>query len=89
VKRRVTDCNNANYDHAIAWFLWLYILEKLPAGVAGMGSLAIPLVGVMSAWLQLGERPGPFEAAGMLLIGLALLILSLYTLRAGKEAIPE
>jgi drug/metabolite transporter (DMT)-like permease len=67
--------------NAIAWFLWLYILEKLPAGAAGMGSLAIPLVGVMSAWLQLGERPGLFEAAGMLLIGLALLILSVYALQ--------
>ncbi|HEX2769225.1 MAG TPA: EamA family transporter [Geobacteraceae bacterium] len=71
--------------NAIAWFLWLYILEKLPAGVAGMGSLVIPLVGVMSAWLQLGERPGPFEAAGMLLIGLALLILSVYALPAGAH----
>jgi len=40
-------------------------------------------VGVLSAWLQLGERPGPFEAAGMLLIGLALIILSVYALQAG------
>jgi drug/metabolite transporter (DMT)-like permease len=71
--------------NAIAWFLWLYILETLPAGVAGMGSLAIPLVGVMSAWLQLGERPGPFEAAGMLLIGLALIILSVYALQTGAH----
>jgi len=71
--------------NAIAWFLWLYILETLPAGVAGMGSLAIPLVGVISAGLQLGERPGPFEAAGMLLIGLALLILYVYALRAGTH----
>jgi drug/metabolite transporter (DMT)-like permease len=70
--------------NAVAWLLWLYILEKLPAGVAGMGSLIIPVVGVLSAWLQLGERPGPFEAAGMLLIGVALLILSIYALRAGK-----
>ena len=71
--------------NAIAWFLWLYILEKLPAGVAGMCSLAIPLVGVMFAWLQLGERPGPFEAAGMLLIGLALIILSVYALQTGAH----
>jgi drug/metabolite transporter (DMT)-like permease len=71
--------------NAIAWFLWLYILETLPAGVAGMGSLAIPLVGVISAWLQLGERPGPFEAAGMLLIGLALIILSVYALHAAAH----
>jgi drug/metabolite transporter (DMT)-like permease len=70
--------------NAVAWLLWLYILEKLPAGVAGMGSLIIPVVGVLSAWLQLGERPGPFEATGMLLIVAALLILSIYALRAGK-----
>jgi drug/metabolite transporter (DMT)-like permease len=75
--------------NALAWLLWLYILEKLPAGVAGMGSLIIPVVGVLSAWLQLGERPGLFEAAGMLLIGAALLILSMYALRAGKNAILE
>jgi drug/metabolite transporter (DMT)-like permease len=71
--------------NAIAWFLWLYILEKLPAGVAGMGSLAIPLVGVISARLQLGERPGPVEAAGMLMIGLALFILSVYALQSGTH----
>jgi drug/metabolite transporter (DMT)-like permease len=67
--------------NALAWFLWLYILEKLPAGVAGVGSLAIPLVGVLSAWLQLGGKPVLFEAAGMLLIGLALLNLSIYALQ--------
>jgi len=71
--------------NAIAWFLWLYVLEKLPAGVAGIGSLAIPLVGVISARLQLGERPEPFEAAGMLLIGLALIILSVYAMQPGAH----
>ncbi len=68
--------------NAVAWLLWLYILGKLPAGVAGMGSLAIPLVGVLSAWLQLGESPGLLEGIGMLLICLALLTLSANTLRS-------
>jgi drug/metabolite transporter (DMT)-like permease len=68
--------------NAVAWLLWLYILEMLPAGVAGMGSLIIPVVGVLSAWLQLGETPGPFEAAGMLLIGVALSILSICALQS-------
>jgi hypothetical protein len=53
--------------------------------IAGMRSLAIPLVGVISARLQLGERPGPFEAVSMLLIGLALIILSVYALQAGAH----
>jgi drug/metabolite transporter (DMT)-like permease len=75
--------------NAVAWLLWLYILEKLTAGVAGMGSLIIPVVGVLSAWLQLGERPGAFEAAGMLLIGLALLVLSGNALLSGKNKTPE
>jgi drug/metabolite transporter (DMT)-like permease len=72
---------NVVLSNALAWFLWLFILEKLPAGVAGMGSLAIPLVGVLAAWLQLGEKPGLLEGAGMLLIGIALLILAVRSSR--------
>ncbi len=67
---------NVVLGNAVAWLLWLFILEELPAGIAGMGSLAIPIVGVLSAWIQLGERPGIYEGCGMLLIGIALLILS-------------
>jgi len=61
---------------ALAWLLWLYVLRELPAGMAGMGILAVPLVGVFSAWAQLGEQPGGAEAWGMLLIGGALGLLS-------------
>jgi drug/metabolite transporter (DMT)-like permease len=67
--------------NAIAWLLWLFVVENLPAGVAGMGSLAIPMVGILSAWLQLGEIPGAAVAAGMALIVSALLILSVKALR--------
>jgi len=37
----------------LAWFLWLFVLDALPAGVAGMDSLAVPAIGVPSyttAW---------------------------------------
>jgi drug/metabolite transporter (DMT)-like permease len=68
--------------NAIAWLLWLFIVENLRAGAAGMGSLAIPLVGVLSAWLQLGEIPVSAVGAGMGLIGLSLLILSVKALRS-------
>ena len=66
---------------AVAWLLWMYALKRLPAGTAGMALLANPLVGVVAAWLQLGERPGPVEIGGMLLIGLALLLTSAEGLR--------
>ncbi|MEO8976319.1 MAG: DMT family transporter [Casimicrobiaceae bacterium] len=62
----------------LAWLLWLYVLDKLPAGIAGMGSLAVPAVGVLAAWIQIGERPNTAEFSGMLAIaaGLALLAMA-------------
>jgi drug/metabolite transporter (DMT)-like permease len=60
---------------ALATFLWLYILQRLPATISGLNALTVPIVGVIAAWLQLGERPSPAEGAGMalILLGLALL----------------
>lgn len=65
----------------LAWLMWLYILDALPAGIAGMGSLAIPAVGVLAAWVQLGERPHATEIAGMLAIAVALALLAMAGLR--------
>jgi drug/metabolite transporter (DMT)-like permease len=62
---------------AIAWLLWLHALNRLSAGVAGLGTLAVPVVGVLAAWLQLGEQPSLIEAIGMSLIAIALLLNSL------------
>jgi len=66
---------NAIGGMAIAPLLWLYILQRLPATISGLNVLVVPVVGVVAAWIQLGERPSPAEGAGMLLIlsGLALL----------------
>jgi drug/metabolite transporter (DMT)-like permease len=60
---------------AVATLLWLYILQRLPATISGLNALAVPIVGVVAAWIHLGERPSPTEGAGMMLIlgGLALL----------------
>jgi drug/metabolite transporter (DMT)-like permease len=71
---------------ALAWLLWMYALKRLPAGTAGMALLANPLVGVIAAWLQLGERPGPIEIAGMALIGFALLMIAGQALRDDLRA---
>ncbi|GAC1615282.1 MAG: cystine transporter YijE [Candidatus Elarobacter sp.] len=59
---------------ALAWFLWLFILSRLPAGVAALASLATPVVGVLAAALQLHEIPSRSELTGMVLILLALAV---------------
>jgi len=71
--------------NAVAWVLWLYALRTLSAGAAGLGTLAIPVVGVIAAWLQLGEVPGSAEAVGMILIVGGLAILAAHGLAAGRR----
>ncbi|HEX3462784.1 MAG TPA: DMT family transporter [Candidatus Elarobacter sp.] len=62
---------------ALGWFLWMFILSRLPAGVAGIASLATPVVGVLAAAVQLHEIPSLTELAGMALIVVALVVNSL------------
>ncbi len=59
----------------IGWALWLTVVQRLPAALAGLTSLAIPVAGVLFAWALLGERPDAAETAGIALIALALLTL--------------
>jgi len=66
------------------WLLWLFILRRLPAGVAGLSIMAVPALGVLFARLQLGERPSAAEGAGMLLIVASLALLSWHALRSGR-----
>ncbi len=72
--------------NAIAWVLWLFALEKLPLNTAGFGSMAVPVVGVFSAWVQLGEQPNLAEAAGMGLIVVGLAVLTAREIRLSQRA---
>jgi drug/metabolite transporter (DMT)-like permease len=59
----------------IAFLLWFYILERIPAGMATMGTLATPVLAIVLAAIQLGEIPSSREALGIILIlsGIGLL----------------
>lgn len=74
--------------NALAWILWLYALQRLPAGVASMLSLLAPVIGVLAAWAELGEVPTPAEGIGMLLIGAALVILCVRGMRRHEQVDP-
>ncbi|QGT79304.1 EamA family transporter [Guyparkeria halophila] len=71
---------------AIGWLLWVYSLHHLPTWIAGFGALLVPGIGVLSAWLVLGETPGPVKQLGIGLILSALLIITLYQRRARQRA---
>jgi len=59
----------------VAFLLWFYILERVPAGMATMGTLITPVLAIISAAIQLGEIPSSREAIGIILIlsGIGLL----------------
>lgn len=75
--------------NALAWLLWLYALRRLSAGTTSMVSLLTPVIGVLSAALQLGEYPHANELTGMLLIGAGLILLSVEGLRRRRNVRPS
>jgi len=68
---------NVILANALAWMLWLFVLHTFRAGTAGLATLAVPVLGVTSAWIQLGERPSVGEALGMAVIVGALILITL------------
>jgi len=52
----------------LTYFLWFVVIVRLPAMTAALGSLLVPVIGVLgSAWV-LGERPSLTDAVGFALI---------------------
>lgn len=70
---------------ALAYFLWIFVLDELPARDASMGTLANPVVGIVAAWIQLGEQPTLLSGIGMLLVLVGLIVLSLADRRASAK----
>jgi drug/metabolite transporter (DMT)-like permease len=77
---------NVIFATALAYLLWTFVLDVLPAHDAGMGTLANPVVGVLAAWLLLGEVPSLLSGLGMLLIVAGLVVLAIADRRASRQA---
>ncbi len=54
------------------WYAWTKIVDNVPAGVAGLSSLMIPVVGVFSGMLFLGEVPSWQDYAALVLVSAAI-----------------
>ena len=59
---------HALLGQALATVLWFEVVTKVPAGIAALGTLMVPAIGVMSATLLLGERPTLPDYVGLLFI---------------------
>jgi drug/metabolite transporter (DMT)-like permease len=53
---------------ALAYVLWFTVIARLPAGIASLGTLMVPAVGVLGSVLLLGERPTPSDWLGLALV---------------------
>ncbi|TAM90919.1 MAG: EamA family transporter [Candidimonas sp.] len=61
---------------ALGWVLWMFVVRRVSATMAGMSSLAVPIFAVALAWLLLDERPDRFELIGIALIVAGLVAVS-------------
>jgi drug/metabolite transporter (DMT)-like permease len=50
----------------IAYVCWFAALARLPASVAAIGTLAVPVIGVVASAVALGEPLGPAQIAALL-----------------------
>jgi drug/metabolite transporter (DMT)-like permease len=66
---------------SLAWWLWSIVLRRLPTTLASVGSLGVPIVGVLLAWAILREEPRPMEWLGIVFVLLGLCAVSGVRLR--------
>jgi drug/metabolite transporter (DMT)-like permease len=73
---------------AFAYLLWFEIVRRLPAMTASLGLLSVPVVGIVSSMLMLGERPTWPDLIGSALILAAAACVLLAPGARASEAAP-
>ena len=73
---------------ALCWWLWIYILDRVPAWEASLSILGTPVVAILSSRLTFGEEFKNSEIIGILLIGGGLALLSLLGWAASRRNLP-
>jgi drug/metabolite transporter (DMT)-like permease len=74
------------FGTALGHFLWWTIVNKLPTATAALGSLLVPVVGIVGSALLLAERPTMNDMIGFALIFAAAACV---LLQPGIKDIPE
>jgi drug/metabolite transporter (DMT)-like permease len=72
---------------AFCWWLWITLLDRVPAWEASLSVLGTPVVAIVSGRLALGEDFTFGEITGILLIGTGLALLSLIGWAASRRGV--
>lgn len=70
---------------ALCWWLWIIILDRVPAWEASLSVLGTPVVALISSRIMLNEEFKLIEMAGILLIGCGLALLTLFGWAASRR----
>jgi len=70
---------------AMCWWLWIILLDRVPAWEASLSVLGTPVVAIISARLTMGEEFKLSEITGIVLIGTGLALLSLIGWAASRR----
>lgn len=72
----------ATIPMTFCYWAWFTVVKIMPAGIAAIGTLGVPVMGVLSGALLLGEPVGGQEVAALLLVvtGLAVVLIQPGTL---------
>jgi len=71
---------------AFCWWLWITLLDRVPAWEASLSVLGTPVVAIVSSRLMMGEEFKLSEIMGILLIGTGLALLSLFGWMASRRS---
>jgi drug/metabolite transporter (DMT)-like permease len=70
---------------AMCWWLWITLLDRVPAWEASLSVLGTPVIALLSSRVMLGEGFTLSEVVGILLIGTGLALLSLIGWMASRR----
>lgn len=70
---------------AMCWWLWIIILDRVPAWEASLSVLGTPVVAIISSRVMMGEEFKFSEMTGILLIGCGLALLTLIGWAASRR----
>ncbi len=70
---------------ALCWWLWITILDRVPAWEASLSVLGTPVIAIVLSRLTLGEHFKLAEIAGILLIGSGLALLSFFSWASSRR----